>query len=244
MQIIDAQELGYRELNAKVREIYQSGETQLKLVNVNGHRYIASGLSGELELEIEGTGGNDLAAYMAGPRIIVNGNVQDCIANTMNSGFLAISGRAGDILGYGMSGGTIYIRGDVGSRAGIHIKASGTNPPALIIGGTAGDFLGEYMAGGTIIVLGLEKEGPVTGRQCGVGMYGGVIYVNKSRFQGDLGPGAQTAAMETEDNKLIEFYLAGFAEQFGLELAELQAMEFVKIVPKGERPYKTMYAGV
>lgn len=243
MYVIDAKGLGYRELNAIIREAYQSGENSIQLVNINGHRYIASGLSGDLELEIQGTGGNDLAAYMQGPRIHVKGNVQDCIANTMNSGFLSATGRAGDILGHGMSGGTIYIRGDVGSRAGIHMKAAGQNP-LLLIGGTAGDFLGEYMAGGSIIVLGLDSDRPVTGRQCGVGMYGGAIYLNKALYTEQPGPGAIAAEIDEADRQYLKEQLDLYAGYFGLDAASLNAIEFVKLVPEGSRPYKSLYAGV
>lgn len=37
-------------------------------------------------IEIEGVPGEDLAAFMDGPRIIVHNNAQDGVGNTMNSG--------------------------------------------------------------------------------------------------------------------------------------------------------------
>ena len=41
----------------------------------------------------------------------------------MNAGEIVVHGNAGDALGYAMRGGAIYVRGDAGYRAGIHMKA-------------------------------------------------------------------------------------------------------------------------
>ena len=57
-----------------------------------------------------------------------------------------------------MRSGKIFIKGDVGYRVGIHMKAYENLYPVIIIGGTAQDFLGEYMAGGLLIVLGLNGK--------------------------------------------------------------------------------------
>mgnify|MGYP002508793462 CR=1 FL=1 len=57
--------------------------------------------------------------------------------------------------GYAMRGGKIFVKGNAGYRAGIHMKAYEEKKPVMVIGGTAGSFLGEYQAGGVIVVLGL-----------------------------------------------------------------------------------------
>lgn len=243
MYTIDAKGLDYRRLNSRIREAVSSGETRLSLSNVNGHRYIACGFKGPLKIELIGTGGNDLGAYMSGPEITVKGNVQDCAGNTMNAGSILVEGRAGDILGYGMSGGEILIQGDVGSRAGVHIKAWEGQGPVLIIGGTAGDFLGEYMAGGTIIVLGLDSDAPAVGRQCGVGMYGGSIFVNARKFPGNAGKGVVVSLPDDEDRALIAGYVARFAELFGHDATAIMKEGFVKLAPQARRPYGSMYVG-
>ncbi|MGE5405872.1 MAG: hypothetical protein ACM3PP_13160 [Candidatus Saccharibacteria bacterium] len=244
MQVIDAQGLDYRILNSKVRGLVESGEQSFHLENVNGHRYIACGLSGPLSIEIEGTGGNDLAAYINGPKIVVNGNVQDCICNTMNSGTVVVTGRAGDILGYGASGGEIYIRGDVGSRCGIHLKGTKEKAPVMVIGGVAGDFLGEYMAGGTIIVLGLDNEGPPAGRQIGVGMHGGAIYIRGNGLEEAPGVGTEICELTSRDTEIISRYVQKFSKHFDLNYEQLMQPGFIKIAPKGKRPYGTMYVGI
>lgn len=81
----------------------------------------------------------------------------------MNDGAIFVHGSSGDATGYAMRGGKIYVRGNAGYRAGIHMKAYREKQPVLIIGGEAGSFLGEYQAGGIIIVLGLGSGGRAPG---------------------------------------------------------------------------------
>jgi one_C_dehyd_C: formylmethanofuran dehydrogenase subunit C len=96
----------------------------------------------------------------------------------MNSGTLTIHGHCGDATGYAMRGGTIFIEGNVGYRAGIHMKAYQTHIPVLVVGGEAGSFLGEYQAGGYIIVLGLNtRDHAPVGRFPAAGMHGGKIFL-------------------------------------------------------------------
>jgi glutamate synthase domain-containing protein 3 len=41
----------------------------------------------------------------------------------MDDGTIVINGIAGDVIGYAMRGGKVLIKGDVGYRVGIHMKA-------------------------------------------------------------------------------------------------------------------------
>ena len=147
MMKIDASGVYYRELNARLRDIVSNGTQKIELHNIYGQRYIGTDLDKPVEIEIFGTPGNDLGAFMNGPRIIVHGNAQDGCGNTMNEGEIIVHGHAGDIIGLSARGGKIFIREDVGYRAGIHMKEYGDKKPVLVIGGTAQDFLGEYMSG-------------------------------------------------------------------------------------------------
>ena len=52
-----------------------------------------------IPIEIYGTPGNDLGAFMSGPTVIVHGNAQDGCGNTMNEGQIIIHGHAGDVTG-------------------------------------------------------------------------------------------------------------------------------------------------
>ena len=160
---IDADKLSFKELNTLLRILDRFGAEKVEINNVYGQRYIGTDLKTNLKIDIHGTPGNDLAAFMNGPNITVYGNAQDCIANTMNEGQIVVHGRAGDITGYGMRGGKVFIRDDVGYRCGIHMKEYLDKKPIMVVGGIAQDFLGEYMAGGTLLILGLSlKEAEVT----------------------------------------------------------------------------------
>jgi Glutamate synthase domain 3 len=104
---IDARGIFYQELNARLREVVSNGVQKIELRNVYGQRYIGTDLNKPVEIEIFGTPGNDLGAFMDGPRIIVQGNAQDGCGNTMNDGEIIVHGHAGDILGLSARGGKI-----------------------------------------------------------------------------------------------------------------------------------------
>jgi glutamate synthase domain-containing protein 3 len=108
-----------------------------------------------MDIEIFGTPGNDLGAFLYGHQIRVHGNAQDGVGNTMDAGEIVVEGRAGDVLGFSMRGGKIFVRDSVGYRTALHMKEYEDKRPVLVIGGTSQDFLGEYMAGGIVILLGL-----------------------------------------------------------------------------------------
>jgi glutamate synthase domain-containing protein 3 len=159
MERIDSQGLHYRELNDMIRRLAEEGAREFQLDNVNGQRYLGTGLAyPDIKMVVNGVPGNDLASFMNGPEITINDNAQDTIGNTMNAGQVTVHGHAGDVLGYGMRGGRLFIKGSVGYRVGIHMKEYKKQVPVLIAGGTAGDFLGEYMAGGILALLGLEWQ--------------------------------------------------------------------------------------
>jgi len=242
---IDAADLHYRDLNRQVRQAVAEGEMELEIVNVNGQRYIADGVQGSVGMELHGVPGNDLGAFMDGPTVVVRGNAQDAVANTMNAGEIVVHGHAGDVLGYGMRGGRLLVRGNVGYRVGIHMKAYQDRFPVVVAGGVAGDFLGEYMAGGALIVLGLERRPgqELVGDWCGTGMHGGVIYV-----RGDVDP-ARVAGrfvavrpVDDADRKVLTPHVEAFAFAFGLDVAEILEHDFLRIAPISHRPFGAKYA--
>lgn len=241
---IDAAGLFQRELNARIKELAFHGTRRVELRNVFGQRYIGTGLSGALDIEIHGVPGNDLGAFMDGPRITVHGNAQDGVANTMNSGQIIVHGRAGDILGLSARGGEVYIQGGAGYRAGIHMKEHQGQRPVIVIGGTAQDFLGEYMAGGLLILLGLSlKEGEAhRARFIGTGMHGGVIYLRGSVSASQLGREVGVAELEAEDRRLLERYVGEFAAIFSYDACRILEGKFTKLFPRWLRPYGRLYA--
>jgi len=241
---IDASGIYYRDLNASLRNVVTNGTQKIELSNVYGQRYIGTDLNKAVDVEIFGTPGNDLGAFMNGPRIIVHGNAQDGCGNTMNEGEIIIHGHAGDIIGLSARGGKIFVREDVGYRAGIHMKEYQDKKPVLVIGGTAQDFLGEYMAGGILVLLGLtlEEGKHHKAKFIGTGMHGGVIYLRGSVEDYQLGKEVGVAELEENDHRIVQELVGKFAAHFGYEAGEILKHDFVKLYPRWLRPYGKLYA--
>jgi len=241
---LDASGIRYQELNECLRRLVADGIKKINLVNVCGQRYIGDGLEQPVEIDIQGTPGNDLGAFMNGPLISVHGNAQDCIGNTMNDGLIVVHGHAGDITGMAARGGKIFIRDYVGYRAGIHMKEYGEQKPSLVIGGTAQDFCGEYMAGGVLVLLGLGQGKDERHRVhfLGTGMHGGVIYLSGSVEPSQLGKEVAVAALEEADRSVLEKLVVEFAGYFGCDAAVILSHEFSKVYPRWLRPYGRLYA--
>ncbi len=236
--IIDAKNLGYKELNELIRD---SSDPDITIENCIGQRYIGAGLSGK-NIMIRGIPGNALAAYMNGSSITVYGNAQDATADTMNDGRICIHGSAGDATGYAMRGGHILVKGDTGYRAGIHMKEYEEKVPVLMVGGKAGSFLGEYQAGGLIVVfnIGGGEEAPV-GYFCGTGMHGGRIFLRCSNPPHDLPAQVSWRKATEEDLLSIQSYVREFSDAFGYNAEELLSQSYIVLTPNSANPYKQLY---
>ena len=241
---IDATGIYYRDLNAQLREIVDNGTEKIELKNVCGQRYLGTDLDRPVEIDVYGTPGNDLGAFMNGPRINVYGNAQDGCGNTMNEGVIVVHGHAGDIIGLSARGGRIFVRDDVGYRAGIHMKEYQEKKPVVVVGGTAQDFAGEYMAGGLLVLLGLDlKEGDThKAKYIGTGMHGGVIYMHGDVEDFQLGKEVGVAELDDADRGVLEKYVTEFASYFNKDAGEILRMKFTKLFPRWLRPYGRLYA--
>ncbi len=241
---IDASGVYYRDLNTCLREIVADGAPRIEIRNVHGQRYIGTDLDRPVEIDIFGTPGNDLGAFMNGPRIIVHGNAQDGCGNTMNEGEIVVHGHAGDTVGLSARGGRILIREDVGYRAGIHMKEYRSKKPVVVVGGTAQDFVGEYMAGGILVLLGLTlgKDPKHRARFIGTGMHGGIIYLRGSFADYQLGKEVGVAELDEKDFTVLRDLVGEFATLFNYNAHEILDQEFLKLYPRFLRPYGRLYA--
>ncbi len=243
---IDATGIYYRQLNEAIRGAIAEGATRVVLTNVNGQRYIGTGVKAKgVTIEVHGTAGNDMAMFMDGPTIEVFGAAQDGVGNTMNAGKVIVHGDAGDVLGYGMRGGAVYVKGDVGYRVGIHMKAYENLVPIMICGGNARDFFGEYMAGGILVLLGMNTqfaEQPLVGSFVGAGMHGGVIYLRGQVESWQCGKEVGITEATEDDMAALKPILADYCEAQGMDLAEVLSVPFTKLAPFSHRPYGKMYA--
>lgn len=243
MKKINAKGMYYRQLNQLVKQAVAEGEDEIVLDNVNGQRYIGDGISSKARIIINGTPGNDMAAYMDGLELIVNGNGQDAPANTMNDGKIVFHGSAGDTVGYAMRGGKIFVKGNVGYRVGIHMKEFQDKVPTIVVGGKAGEFFGEYMAGGILMLLGLnlEEGQEVVGNYCGTGMHGGVMYIRGEVAEYKLGKEVKVVELEEADELKIRELVEEFCGYYGYDASEILNAKFSKLIPFNKRPYGNLY---
>lgn len=245
---IDATEMSTNDLNCRIRDLMHLGTKKVLIKNVCGQRYIGTRLySPELntmDIEIFGTPGNDLGAFLSGHKIRVHGNSQDGVGNTMDDGEIVIEGRVGDVLGMSMRGGKIFVRDNVGYRAAMHMKEYLDKRPVIIIGGSSQDFLGEYMAGGIVILLGLDNK-PHKANFIGTGMHGGAIYLRGRVEPDQVGDEVDISSLDDMDCGIIDGYISEFLERFPklkLDKNEILKGEFIKLMPRSKRPYEKLYA--
>ncbi|MBR6349427.1 MAG: glutamate synthase [Lachnospiraceae bacterium] len=237
MKTINAQGLGFSEINARLRKAGRS----CVIEGCCGERFIAAGMSNK-HITINGVPGNALGAYLNGADITVNANAQDAVGDTMNDGRIVVHGNIGDAAGYAMRGGSIYVKGNAGYRAGIHMKAYKDKVPVLVIGGVTGSFLGEYQAGGVIVVLGLEANGRrIVGNFPCTGMHCGKMFL-RGECKDVLFPPQVTARFATdEDKKEIKEYVNAYCKLFGYDVKEIMDSPFTVITPDSNNPFKQMY---
>jgi glutamate synthase domain-containing protein 3 len=242
--VLRAEGLHWRELNRLVKREAARGAARIKLEGVCGHRYIGTGVREPVELVVRGVPGNDLGAFMNGPRVVVYGNAQDGVGNTMNGGEIIIHGRAGDILAMGMRGGRILVREGVGYRAAIHMKEYGNCRPVLVIGGGVQDFLGEYMAGGLVVVLRLHgRKGEFErARHVGTGMHGGLILVRGEVGEQQLGREAACVPADEGDLEILGPLVEEYTRHFGGDPDQIMSGVFTRIYPRSHRPFGGLYA--
>ncbi len=163
---------------------------QLEVRNVNrtvgtilGHevtkRYKGEGLpDGTIDFTFTGSAGQSFGAFVPrGVTLRLEGDANDYVGKGLSGGRIVVrpdrsapfdaSGQiiAGNVIGYGATSGSIFLRGQVGER--FCVRNSGAS--AVVEG--VGDHGCEYMTGGRVVVLG------PTGRNFAAGMSGGVAFV-------------------------------------------------------------------
>ena len=95
---IDATGISTEDLNERLMALMLGGTEKFVLKNVCGQRYIGTRLYSKngdkrkLDIDIVGTPGSDLGAFMSGHRLRVHGNVQDGVGNTMDDGEIVVEG--------------------------------------------------------------------------------------------------------------------------------------------------------
>ncbi len=183
-------ELASEALNAATAEAAQPVRAQVAIRNINrtvgtmlGHqvtkRFGGAGLPDDtIDLTFTGSAGQSFGAFVPkGITLRLEGDANDYVGKGLSGGRIVVrpdrgadhlaeySTIAGNTIGYGATGGEMFLRGRTGERFCVR------NSGALVVSEGVGDHGCEYMTGGRAVVLG------ETGRNFAAGMSGGVAYV-------------------------------------------------------------------
>ena len=133
---------------------------------------------GTIDISFSGSAGQSFGAFLPrGITLRLHGDANDYLGKGLSGGRLVVRPFAeaafaaeeqiiaGNVIGYGATGGEIFLRGIVGERFCVR------NSGALAVAEGTGDHGCEYMTGGRVVIL-----GPV-GRNFAAGMSGGIAYV-------------------------------------------------------------------
>src|SRR5690348_5470180 len=142
-------------------------------------RWGAKGLPDDtIHVRFEGSAGQSFGAFLPpGITLRLAGDANDYLGKGLSGGRLIVAPDpaapfpaeeqiiAGNVIGYGATGGEMFLRGIVGERFCVR------NSGATAIAEGTGDHGCEYMTGGTVVVLGK------IGRNFAAGMSGGIAYL-------------------------------------------------------------------
>jgi glutamate synthase (NADPH/NADH) large chain len=207
-------------------------------------RYGGKGLpEGTIDITLTGSAGQSLGAFLPrGVTLRLEGDANDYVAKGLSGGRVVVRPDpaatfvaehnviAGNVLLYGATGGSAFVRGVVGER--FCVRNSGAT--AVVEG--VGDHACEYMTGGRVAILG------TTGRNVAAGMSGGVAYVldldehTVNREMVDLEP------LDTGDVETLRQMLREHADETGSPVAERLLADgdaalarFTKVMPRDYR---------
>ena len=235
---------GHIEIELPIRNTARAVGTML-----GHHVTLAHGENGlpsdSIVVNLTGSAGQSFGAFLpAGITLRLEGDSNDYVGKGLSGGQIVVrpSRRArfeaaenviaGNVIGYGATQGTMFLRGTVGER--FLVRNSGAT--AVVEG--VGDHALEYMTGGLAVILG------ATGRNLGAGMSGGTAYiyrldenlVNRDAIEtGELVLGA----LGSGDAEILRDLLTQHLAQTDSDLAarlladfEEEVTNFVRVVPR------------
>jgi len=179
-------------------------------------RFRGEGLPDDtINIHFKGSAGQSFGAFVPrGITMRLEGDANDYLGKGLSGGRLIVHPDerarfaaetqiiAGNVIGYGATGGEIFLRGVVGERFCVR------NSGALAVVEGVGDHGCEYMTGGRVVVLG------DTGRNFGAGMSGGIAYVYDPRDDFDRRVNYDMVAVEALDDEDREFLRVSVERHF------------------------------
>ncbi len=203
-----------------------------------------------IRVNLTGSAGQSLGAFLpSGITLSLAGDANDYVGKGLSGGTVAVrppegarfdASRnviAGNVIGYGATSGSLFLRGVVGER--FLVRNSGAT--AVVEG--VGDHALEYMTGGLAVILG------PTGRNFGAGMSGGTAYVYRLRRELVNQDALSSDELIVEplgagDEEILRDLLAQHAERTGSTRAASLLANFHDEAPQFSRVVPRDYAAV
>jgi glutamate synthase (NADPH/NADH) large chain len=201
--------------------------------------------TGTIEVSLSGTAGQSLGAFLpSGITLRLEGDSNDYVGKGLCGGQIVIRPQsssafkaeenviAGNVIGYGATQGSMFLRGIVGER--FLVRNSGAT--AVVEG--VGDHALEYMTGGLALILGS------TGRNLGAGMSGGTAYIydlkSESVNRDSLASGElELSPLGSADVEIVKDLLEQHFAETGSTVAsamlddlDASMAKFVKVLPR------------
>ncbi|WP_306340863.1 glutamate synthase large subunit [Streptomyces sp. AS13] len=247
-------------LGAPSPEAAQPVRAQVAIRNINrtvgtmlGHevtkKFGGPGLpENTIDITFTGSAGQSFGAFVPrGVTLRLEGDANDYVGKGLSGGRVIVrpdrgadhlaeySTIAGNTIGYGATGGEIFLRGRTGERFCVR------NSGALVVSEGVGDHGCEYMTGGHAVVLG------ETGRNFAAGMSGGIAYViDLDRDNVNVGNLGAVEELDDTDRQWLHDVVRRHHEETGSTVAEKLLAEwdtavtrFSKIIPS---TYKAVLA--
>jgi glutamate synthase (NADPH/NADH) large chain len=204
-------------------------------------RYGGTGLpEGTIDLTFTGSAGQSFGAFVPkGITLRLEGDANDYVGKGLSGGRIVVRPDraasfdaasnviAGNVLAYGATSGSVFVRGMVGERCCVR------NSGATVVVEGVGDHALEYMTGGRAVILGSA------GRNIAAGMSGGVAYVldlKSSRVNSEM---VEVEPLGETDRLELRGIIQEHADETGSSVAlallahwDLEVTRFSKIMPR------------
>ncbi|MFI5618413.1 glutamate synthase large subunit [Streptomyces sp. NPDC051567] len=245
-------------LNADSAESAQPVRAQVAIRNINrtvgtmlGHevtkKFGGAGLPADtVDLTFTGSAGQSFGAFLPrGVTLRLEGDANDYVGKGLSGGRIVVrpdrgadhlaeySTIAGNTIGYGATGGEMFLRGRTGERFCVR------NSGALVVSEGVGDHGCEYMTGGQAVVLG------ETGRNFAAGMSGGVAYVvDLDRNNVNSGNAEAVEALSDTDAQWLHDVVRRHEEETGSTVATRLLADWPATVDRFSKIIPTTYKAV
>ncbi|MFE9254576.1 glutamate synthase large subunit [Streptomyces sp. NPDC006879] len=245
-------------LAAPTAEQAQPVRAQVAIRNINrtvgtmlGHevtkKFGGAGLPADtIDLTFTGSAGQSFGAFVpSGITLRLEGDANDYVGKGLSGGRVIVrpdraadhlaefSTIAGNTIGYGATGGEMFLRGRTGERFCVR------NSGALVVSEGVGDHGCEYMTGGRAVVLG------ETGRNFAAGMSGGIAYViDLDRDNVNAGNLGAVEPLTDTDKQWLHDVVRRHQEETGSTVAAKLLAEWSVAVDRFSKIIPTTYKAV